>query len=194
MKTATTVIAIVIFLACPIRALYAMDTDVDASVQMRAAITLSKTKDMDFGIIDYNPSHSGLIQLATNDTVTLSGASGLVLGGGTPAAGDITIGGDGQSIVEISCETSGTLSDGTANNLNLQSIEYAIDTGVAFGAGTACAGLGTSPFLVDLVSNPAPRILLGGEIDVSGDAIAVSSLYSTTNAGGDPVTVQVVYQ
>jgi len=47
---------------------------------------------------------------------------------------------------------------------------------------------------VNLSVTPNPTITMGGEIDVTGNAIASSDTYSTTNGGGDPVTLQVVYQ
>jgi hypothetical protein len=174
---------------------YAANIDVDASIQTRVAISLAVSKNMDFGTVDYEPVHTGTVQLATNDTVTLGGgSSGITVSGGSPAAAIVNLGGDGASIVEVSCEDGGLLTDGGANNLTLQNTEYSIDTGVAFGSGISCSGLGVSPTSIDLSANPTPKILLGGEIDVSGSAINVSAIYGTFNAGGNPMTVRVVYQ
>ncbi len=39
-----------------------------------------------------------------------------------------------------------------------------------------------------------PTVLIGGTIDVTGNAIAVSATYDTASAGGDPMTLRVVYQ
>jgi len=173
---------------------YATDQDVDATIQTRAAITLVKNTDMDFGIVDYAAVHSGSIQLGTNGTPVLSGATGLTLSGGTPTAGDVDVSGDGASIIEISCETGGTLTDGGANTLTLSATEFTTGAGGAPGTGTACAGLGTTPGTVDLSVTATPTILMGGTLDTTADAIDVSATYSTASAGGNPVTLRVVYQ
>lgn len=174
---------------------YAVDVTVGAAVNMRAVISAAVGQEMSFGNIDFEPVHTGEIQLGTDGVVQLSGStSGISLNGGSPSAGDLVVAGDGQSIIEISCESNGVLSSTSANSLNLQNVQFSIDTGQAFGSATHCAGLGTSVASVDLTGNGAPKLLFGGALDVSGNAISVSEAHSTANAGGDPVTVRVVYQ
>lgn len=172
----------------------AADVDVDASIETQAAISLTKNTDMDFGLVEYDSVHSGSIQLGTNGTVTLSGATGLTLGAASTTAGDVDVSGDGNSVVEISCETGGTLTDGGSNTLTLSATEIAIDTGAAAGSGTSCAGLASVATTVDLSVNATPKILMGGTLDVGADAIDGSFSYDTAAAGGDPVTLRVVYQ
>lgn len=172
----------------------ATDQDVQASIQTRAAISLTLNTDMDFGIVDYVPVHSGNILLGTDASVTLSGATGLTVSGGTPTAGSVDVSGDATSVVDISCETGGSLTDGGANTLTLSATEVAVDTGAAAGAGLACAGLGTASTTVDLSSNATPTILMGGTIDTTADAIDTSATYDTAAVGGDPVTLRVTYQ
>ena len=174
---------------------YAATEDVDASLQTRAALSLTKNNDMDFGDIDFEATHTGTLRLATDGSAALNAATGLTIpASSSPAAGDVDVAGDNASTIEISCTTGGTLADASANTLTLQNTEFAIDTGVAFGSGTACAGVGTSPGTVDLSSNNTPKILIGGELDLSSNAIATSDTYSTTNAGGTAMTLSVVYQ
>ena len=171
----------------------AADQDVDASLQTRQALSLSKTSDMDFGIVDYDATNSGTIRLGTNGNVSLNASTGLNLSGGTTTAGSIVVGGDGSSVVEVSCSVGGVLSDGAGNLLTLQNTEFTIDTTAPFSGGTGCAGLGTTPTSVSLSVNPAPVVYLGGEID-TGTGIVNSATYSTTNPGGSAATVRVVYQ
>jgi len=174
---------------------HAVDVTVGAAVNMRAVISATKGQDMNFGNIDYDPNHTGTIELGTNGALQLaSGSSGISLNGGAPSAGDLTISGDGQSTIQISCENGGVLGAGGGHALPLQNVEFAVDTGRAYGAGTPCSGLASSSTTIDLASNIAPKILFGGALNVSGNAITYSGNYSTTNAGGDPVTVRVVYQ
>ena len=177
-------------------AAFATDMDIDAVIQTRAAITLSKISDMNFGIVEYDTAHSGQIQLATDNGVSLSGSSsGLTLPGGiTSSAAKVDVSGDSQSTVEISCDSAGTLSDGDAHTLALQNVELAIDSGTSYGSGTPCAGVGVTSAAVDLATNPSPTILLGGAVDAGPNSITVSSAFSTANAGGNPVKLRVVYQ
>lgn len=172
----------------------AADVDVDASIITRAAISLTKNTDMDFGAVDYDAAHGGSIQLGTDGTVILTGATGLTLGAAGTTPGDVDVSGDGASTIEISCDTGGTLTDGGANTLTLSSVEFTTAAGGAPGTGTSCAGLGTTPGTVDLAVTATPTILMGGTLDVTGNAIAAAATYSTASAGGDPVTLRVVYQ
>ena len=172
----------------------AADIDVDATLNTVAAISLTKNTDMAFGDVEYATTHAGDIQLGTDGTVVLTGTTGLTLGVAATTAGDVDISGDGASIIEISCETGGTLADAAANTLTLSAVEFTTGAGGAPGTGTACAGLGTTPATVDLAVTATPKVLMGGTINVNGNAIATSDTYSTTNAGGDPVTLRVVYQ
>jgi len=170
----------------------AADQDVDASLVTRAAISLTKNADMVFGSVDYDAAHGGVIRLGTDGAVTLVGASGLAMAG-TPGAGDVSISGDGSSAVEVSCEIGGTLGNAnTADTLTLSATEIVMNTGVAGGTGTACAGLGASPLVHTL--DGTDNVLIGGSIDVTGSAIATSDSYSTTLGTGDPVTIRVIYQ
>lgn len=169
--------------------------DVDATLNTRQALSLTKNNDMDFGDVDYEATHTGTIRLGTDGNVALNAATGLTIPtGSTGNAADIDVSGDNASTIEISCETGGTLADSSSNTLTLQATEVAIDTGVAFGSGSACAGVGTTSTTVDLSANNNPTILIGGEVDLSSNAIATTDTYTSTNAGGDPVTVSVTYQ
>ena len=150
---------------------------------------------MDFGLVDFGATHDGYVRLGTNGSITLSaGASGLDLDG-TAAAGEISVSGDDQSTVSISCNSSGSLSDGEGNTLSLMNVEYAIDSGVAFGDGIPCAGLGNSETSVNLAAIPNPNLLFGGELDLSDSAISESGAYDAAPVmGGTGVTVRIVYQ
>lgn len=167
----------------------AADIDVEASIDTQQAISLTNNADMVFGTVEYDAVHSGDIVLATGGTASLSGATGLVLSG-TPNAGDVDIVGDGASVVEVSCETGATLTDGGANTLTIDVVTVAINGG----GDVTCNGLGTSVGTVDLSVTANPTVLMGATIDTTTDGIDVSASYSTANAGGDAVTLRVIYQ
>jgi hypothetical protein len=173
----------------------AIDVDIGATLQARAALAVNSRSDMDFGRVDFAGTHHGYVQLGSDGTIELSeSSSGLTLDG-TTAAGEVRLSGDALSVIQISCETSGTLGDGEGNVLTLMNVEYAVGTGVAFGSGTSCAGLGTSPTLVNLADTPNPRILFGGELDLSDSAITESGSYDAAPAmGGSGYSVRIIYQ
>lgn len=167
----------------------AADENVEASITTQQAISLNNNADMVFGIVEYDGTHSGDIVLATAGTASLSGATGLTLSGATNA-GDVDITGDGASVVDVSCETGATLTDGGANTLTIDVVTVAINGG----GDVTCNGLATPVGNVDLSVTANPTVLMGATIDTTADGIDVSAAYSTTNAGGDPVTLRVIYQ
>ncbi len=177
-----------------IPALHAETISIDATLRTRAVISATKTSDMNFGIVSYDPEHSGQIRLGTNGAASLGGSSrGLALGGATTPA-EVVASGDGKSVIEISCDSGGTLSDGAGHLIPIAGTELAAGAGVDYGLGADCAGLGNAVMNFDLNSNPAPRIRMGARLEIGKNAIGSSTTYSTANGGGRPVTLQVVYQ
>lgn len=169
---------------------HAADEDVGAAVIFRQAIALSNVVDMDFGTIDYTAS-------AAATTITLAAADGALSSTDavnyTTAAngtvGSIDVSGEVGEVIEISCEATGAVSDGS-NSLTLNNVIVRVN-----GGDTTCAGLGTSPATHTVDATPANNQLsLGADLVVGGGGIAASGTYNTTNAGGDPITVRVVYQ
>lgn len=168
----------------------AAQQNIGATLDARPALSISDSEDMNFGIVEFAATHSGDIRLGTNGTVTLNNGVGLVAYG-TTQAGSITISSNGTTGMEVSCETSGTISDGVGNNLALSSIQVSAAVGgAAFGAATACAGIGTTPLGL---ANTVTTVYIGGAIAGLNNNL-VDTTYNTSNVGGDPVTVQVVYQ
>ena len=137
---------------------------------------------------------------AGGDTAVLGTDANIVYAGNFSGAGtgtegniDITTGTDGATL-DIFCETSGTLTDGAGSSIDVNAVEIVMETGVAGGAGTACAGLATAALspVLDLATNNT--ILMGGTIDGATAAAFVNAPHSTTLAGGDPVQLDVQYQ
>lgn len=169
----------------------AADQDIGATVDLIEALTLTGAVDMDFGSIEFTGSANGNVTLGTNGTV--AGTSGYTSSAGTGTAGSVVINGTTGEGVDISCEASGTLSDGT-NTMPMNATEVVVETGVASGSGTACAGLGTSPLTHTIAGVTAQdTVLVGATIDGSTTP-AAGGTYNTSNASGDPVTVRVTYQ
>ncbi|MCK5295841.1 MAG: hypothetical protein KAJ75_03020 [Alphaproteobacteria bacterium] len=168
----------------------AAETDLESSATFQSAITLTDPVTMAFGTIQFTGSATGNVDMGTNAGIAYtSGYSG----GGTGAAGSITINGTSGEGVDISCETTGTLSDGT-NTMPITSTQFSVETGAVFGSGTSCAGLGVTPSAHTISATASENVvLLGARIDGSTAPVAGGD-YNTTNANGDPITMRVVYQ
>ena len=167
-------------------AAFAIDEDIGATAEFVEAVALVNPVDMDFGTTEYTAGVGTVITLDANGgTVTGTDTTNFTYGTGT--AGAIDINGTVGETVDISCETGGTLSDGT-NTLALGDAEVRID-----GADTACAGLGTTPVAFVLTSG-TDTLNIGAAITVPAAGILAAGTYDTASAGGDPVTVRVIYQ
>ena len=165
---------------------YAVEQDIGASVQFRQALALSNVQDMEYGIIEYTATAAANnIDLGSDGSLTMSD-SAEYSAGSTGTAGALTISGTTGQTVEISCETTGAVSDGT-NSLALTNTVFSMG-----GSDTNCAGLGTSPLAHVLTGSD--NLTMGARLEVSGSGIAAPGVYNTSNAGGDAITVRVVYQ
>jgi len=172
---------------------YAVDESVEVEAEFRQAISLTVT-DMDFttgtNVIEFagTPGATDLVNLGTDGNITTGGTA--FTAPTTGQAGDIAVSGATGLTIEVSCSDDATISDGT-NSLTVGSLEVVMDTGVAFGSGTDCEGLGTNPLTHTLDGTDV--VLMGGQIE--GDSGTVTTnVYNTTNAGGTAATIRVVYQ
>lgn len=174
---------------------YSGDVNVDASVVARAAVSVSATQNVSFGEIEFDPTHDATVILGTDGGISIGGgASGVQLVGGSHTPASLNLNGDGISMADVSCVNTAVLSDGAGETVSLTNIEIAVDTGVASGSGISCLGLGANVSTVDFSITPAPVFLIGGILDLSSNALSASTTYSTSNAGGSPITFRVIYQ
>ncbi len=170
----------------------ALDQDVEAEAEFRAAITMTVNNDIDFttgtNLIEYgSPTGSDFVTLATDGDIGVTGTE--FSAPATGQVGDVTFAGDGASSVDITCEVDATLEESGGATVTMDNIEFAIDTGTTAGGANACAGLGTSAVSHTLDGTDA--LLIGGRL--VGDATITDGVYSTTTGSGDPVTFRVVY-
>lgn len=194
MKKYTSALAVTALIAGGATVAYAATVQVDANANFLAALTLVKNTDMEFNTIETAAAPAG------GDTAVLGTDANIVYAGNFSGAGtgtegniDITTGTDGATL-DIFCETSGTLTDGAGSSIDVNAVEIVMETGVAGGAGTACAGLATAALspVLDLATNNT--ILMGGTIDGATAAAFANAPHSTTLAGGDPIQLDVQYQ
>lgn len=173
---------------------YAADYNIDASIITNAALSVQVTEDLNFGDVFFNPDHKGQILLGTNGKVFISSdTKGLTLSGATNAA-TIEVGGHDDQVIEISCDKEAALATKDAEVIMLTDTEIMINQPGNFGAGTSCNGLSSNPKVVDLSQNTAPTIFMGAALNIEENSFNRSEFYDSTNAGGKPVSLRIVYK
>jgi hypothetical protein len=163
-------------------------------LQVRAQV-FDDVVDLGFGSFDFDTSYNATIQLATNGVLNISG-SGIVSNGGE-TVGQIRITSPDTGLVDIKCTSSAVLSDPTASDLTISSIEIAVNAGVALGAGDACGGIGAGDPVaatIDMDALPDPYVYIGGQIVINGVITLPTDHTYSTNGAGTPVTISVVVQ
>lgn len=181
----------------PATVVSAATTTIDAVAVFRQAITLTPVQDMDFGAIEF----SGM-PTSVNDSVTLatngaqSYGAGVFSGSasGTPGSVLMSAGTDGLT-VEVSCDASAIMSNGSGATIHVNQIEIAAENATAAAGGAnACAGIGTPSMTFALALGTFDNLILGGTIDGSTATAFVPGSYSTGFAGGNDIEIEIVYQ
>lgn len=170
----------------------AASTTIDATATFRQAITLGNEADMAFGTIDYVTPVAGAdtVTMATDGTLTGAGNFSAAASG-TAGSVDIVTGTDGLT-VEVQCDTTATLTDGT-ESIQVTGLEIATIDNLA--ATSACAGIGTPAMAFVLNSATNATIKVGGVLDGStASGGFAGGAFSTANGGGDNIQIDVIYQ
>lgn len=174
-------------------------TGIIAACAASAAIVLTLNSNINFGIIEYQTTHSGNISIGTNGAVTLTGSGLMYDTGATPGRISVTPS-PATGVLIIKCDSTAKLKSNTGNTiLNMNNIQVSVNSGVAYGSGSLCQGIKNSDpaaTTVNLASSPAPIIYIGGNLVIPSNALtsAAATSYSSTNSGGKAVTVRVIYQ
>ena len=159
------------------------------------AQTIESVSDINFGSYDFSTTYNVQIQLGTDGNASVIG-TGVAFNGGE-TAGQIRITSPDTGIVEIKCTTTAQLTDPTATSLTIENIEIAVNTGVSFGNGNACHGIGGGDSIaatIDMDAIPDPNVYIGGEISIpSPITLPADHIYNTTGTG-TPVTLSIVIQ
>ncbi len=159
------------------------------------AQTTSTISSISFGDFDFALTYNGNIQLGTNNTLNVTG-SGISYNGGA-TRGHLRVTSPATGIIQIKCTAFAEMVSSGASNLAINELEIAITTGVAFGSGNECAGIGGGDAIaasVDLDANPNPDIYIGGEIDITTPINLPASHNYTTAGTGTPLILSVIVQ
>ena len=159
------------------------------------AQVIQSISDMDFGSYDFSTSYSVQFQLGTNGNLNVVG-TGVVFNGGE-SAGQIRITSPDTGIIEIKCTNIAELTDPTATSLAIQNIEIAVNTGVPFGSGNTCDGIGAGDNIattIDMDANPDPDVYIGGQVIILSPITLPTDHVYNTSGTGTPITMSVVIQ
>lgn len=190
-KNSLMLLASAAMIAAPMSLVYAASTNIDATANFRAGITLAPVQAMDFGGVDFTgvPAATDTATLNTDGSIAYAGVFD---GSGTGTAGEVQItgGSDGET-VEVSCDMTATMNNGAGSSIQVTGIGISQTAGAT--TGTACAGVGTPSltYALNLVAND--RLYLGGVLDGNTASSLVPGAHSTSPTGDD-IEVQVVYQ
>lgn len=159
------------------------------------AQVIDSVSDLAFGSFDFDTSYNATIQLATNGTLNISG-SGIISNGGE-SVGQIRITSPDSGLVDVKCSSTAVLSDATATDLTISSIEIAVNSGVALGLADSCNGTGGGDGVavtIDMDALPDPNVYIGGQIVINSAVTLPTDHTYSTSGGGSPVTISVVVQ
>jgi hypothetical protein len=183
-------------LVLPAGGVYAVNTNLTAVGIFLQAITLTPTS-MNFGQNTYasEPALGGAgawVKVDTAGTRTVDGTV-FVAAGGTVAAGDVAITGTFGTSIDVSCATSGVMTNAGGKVLNISAIKVAKESAAA-GGGVACNGSGTTVLTFNLTSGTDDQVKIGATVTGTGATNPlVGGSFSTANGGGTPIVVTVVY-
>ncbi len=159
------------------------------SVNVREAVSITILEYMDFGVVSYADGASGLIRLGGDDVVSVSGTG--YLASGTPKGAELAVSATLGQDVAISCETGAVMEEAGGNQIVIQNAEVSPGTPAAFGSGTDCAGLESSPAVYTMGSGD-DTLYVGAEIDGTTPP-ATAGTYSTATGSGHALSIRVVY-
>jgi hypothetical protein len=175
---------------------WATNTNLTATAILLKAIALTPTA-MNFGTNVYTgePGTAGAaawIKVDTAGTRTVDGTT-FTANGGTVAAGDVAIAGTFGYSLDVSCDTSGTMTNAGGDHIDITTIKIAKESAAA-GGGVACNGSGTSVLSFNLTAGTDDEVFIGATVTGLAASNPINGgAFSTANAGGTPIVVTVVY-
>lgn len=184
-------------LACVMLVSGAVSADVPVSATFVSAtnVGLSPT-DMDFGDISFGaaPTGADTVTLGTDGARSFGGAN-FASGGAAPvAAGNVDIVAVSGAVLDVSCGASGTLAQAAGSGrIDFNAIKVANESAAASG-GVDCTGLGNIVLSFTTTVPGDDQLKIGGTIDGATQTSFGAGSYSSANAGGASVQVDVVYQ
>jgi hypothetical protein len=180
-------------------AVWAIDQDITATASFRQALTVAETQILDFDATGPRLEFTGVpdtsvIRVFTDSSYNLTGAFFLPPVG-TATAGILTFTGTPAETVNIACDDTAILAEGGGGTIVLSAIEIDMTGGVGVNA-TDCNVAGITFPVVDPFTIPVggtQDIHIGGRIVANSGSGVIGAAYSTATAGGNPITIRILY-
>ena len=185
---------------CVVGGLYAVQQPIDVLARLRIGLSFANKADMNFtpssGHIDYygTPAGTDHVNMGTSGAITVDGTV-FSPSANTGTPGSVDINGDATSSVYITCTEDATLAEtGAGLTITVDTLQLAMNTGVAFNNGAAYTCDGLAGTALSHTLDGTDTIYMGGRL--VGNATITTESYSSANTsdGGVPATVQVIYQ
>ena len=159
--------------------------DVDADVTLRQSVVINNVKDLQFGVLEYDPSDSGGFIVLEPTSQVFVGNTGYI-SSGTPTAGGLDITAAQGEKVNISCTSTATLSreSDPAKTIPLTGAKFIIN-GLTWFCSTG---------MHDFISGGTDSIYIGAKLTVPTGNVARAGTYSTSHIGGVPLSFTVTYE
>lgn len=185
----------------PFASSFAADGDVTATAGFRVAITVTATQVLAFNATGPRIEFTGTpdtseLRVYTDGTRTETGAFYILPGTGTATPGILQINAAPAETVNIACDDTAILGRTSGGQtLILSGIEIDTTGGVGTDATDCAVGGLTSPVIgvLTIPGGGTANVHVGGRIVANSGSGVQNGDYSTANAGGDPVTLRVLY-
>lgn len=170
-------------------------TTIDAVVEMLEAIQVGNEQDIQFGTIGTTggvPGPGDTITISSDGTLTTTGIfSGPATA--TPGSVDVTAGSDGQ-VLEVSCTTFANMTNGAGAQILLGIRAAAEDSTGPYSGDSPCQGLGTPATTFTLNTGVLDTVYFSASGSGATMVNFTEDSFSTGNAGGTDITIDISYQ
>lgn len=159
--------------------------------------TLAVNADMDWGSIEFDSGYRADLQMGTNGNLSVNGTGVVHYGASQP--GIVTITGSTQETLEVRCRSTVKLNTGGGKEIKVTRSELAVDTPVAYGAGSRCNGIGNQKqpaAIVNVQAGQTRTIYVAGRLRVRDNQVTLSGTeqFKASFSGGRVQQVKVTIQ
>ncbi len=195
MKMTAALLLLIPITGLALPAAHAANQSIQATAFFYSGLIVGNEQAIDFNAIQASgqPGAGDRVSMGSNGTIIYSGIfSGS--GSGTAGSIDILAGSNGQ-VVEVFCDPTALLSNGAGGTITAV-IEVSPENNLgSYGTGQPCNGVSGAPSgALILGVGSLDTFKFGGQINGSTATSFTTGSYSTDNAGGDNVQINLLYQ
>ena len=172
-------------------------SDINASANFRAAISLGNEQNMDFGVVEYTGGAlvtADRVRLGTDGSIIYTGSNFSGSGSGQAGYVEILSGTPGYT-VEIDCQRNGRIANASGDFIGLQIAKISVAGSEGpWPTGTDCGGVDGTADETMVLGTGTNAFYIGVQIRGHTASAPPSGLYSSTNPGGNSFQIDVMYQ